>query len=298
MSEIAASATLVGRALDGRTKTWEIKADAPVDLPGSALVTQRVRVAPDDTMLVRRSLRRGSADPAYVLLDNEIRALARLSRAFPNEWARPFPTLVGYDVDSREPWALVSDYRGQPAREAVTGLLGKGQIEFATRLLDALARLALVEVVHNRLSLDGMYLARTTLSIVNFEYATFFGEPPQNRSGRGARPEDDLLDAGLLLYEVLTGEPAQSELPNLAEVPLLRSQLPDLFAELRLRPSAADALRRFVVPAEVPVLNGYDPLAAGRAAFDEARGKKYPAAPEPAPVEVPGPVRRKGRWSR
>ncbi|MFL6118862.1 hypothetical protein, partial [Actinophytocola sp.] len=244
MTEIADAATLVGCDLAGRPSSWAVKADQLVDLPSSALVTQRVRLA-DGTTLVRRSLRDGASDPAFWSLDNEIRALARLTRAFPDEERSPFPVLVGYDVDGLDPWALVSDYRGRPAREAVSGLLSSGQLDVVTGLFDALARMALVEVAHHALGLGSIYLAGTTLSIVSFEHAAFFGEPPTGRSGAAAGPADDLPDAGRLLYEVFTGEPARVERPDLSAVPLINARVADLFAEPHERPSAAEVLRRF-----------------------------------------------------
>jgi hypothetical protein len=292
VTEIVDTAELVGRDVAGRAASWTVKADQLVDLPGSALLTQRVRTA-DGTTLVRRSLREGSDDPAFSLLDNEIRALARLARAFGDAEERPFPLLLGYDVDGRDPWALVTDYRGRPAREAVSGLLTSGQLELVTGLFGALARMALVEVAHNRLDLSGMYLAGTALSIVNFEHAAFFGEPRPGRSGVASRPQEDMVDAGRLLYEVFTGEPAYTDRPDLSEVPLLRTRLSDLFGEPRERPSAADVLKRFVAPASVPVLAAPDPLAAGWAAFDEARAKKQPERPAPPDS---APPRRSRRW--
>jgi hypothetical protein len=293
VTEIAETAKLVGRDLAGQPATWEVKADQLMALPDSALVTQRVRAA-DGAMLVRRSLRAGSDDLALPLLDNEIRALARLSRAFPDGESRPFPALIGYDMDSRDPWALVSDYRGQPAGVAVSGLLSSGQLALVTGLFDALTRMALVEIAHNHLDLTSMYLAGTALSIVNFEHATLFGEPRPGRSGAATRPQDDMADAGRLLYEVFTGEPAHNEWPDLSMVPLLNSRLPDLFAEPRQRPVAADVLRRFVAPANVPVLAIHDPLAAGHTAFDEARRKKHATEPPSTVQDSSRSSRRRG----
>lgn len=297
MTEIANSAELVGRDLDGRTTRITVTGGELVRLPGSALLTQRVRCA-DGTVLLRRSLRDGSEDPALPLLDNEIRALARLNRAFRSSRGRPFPALVLYDMDSRDPWALVTEHRGRPARDAVGDLLGSGLIEFTADLFHAVAHLPLVELVHNRLDLDCLRLSGTAVQIVTFEHATLVGEPRHGLPP--ADPADDVLAAGRAAFEAFTGHPLAGDPPGLAEVSLLAERLPAVFDPTPAkRPSAAAVLRR-LGRTDLPEPSTSDNLRAGRAAFDRARRAKLPPEPSTASTAAPetpnqpGPGRRPG----
>ncbi|MGX7825419.1 hypothetical protein ACTG9Q_10025 [Actinokineospora sp. 24-640] len=269
MTEITDSATLAGRDIDGRPSRFEVKGDQMVAVPGSALDTQRVRTA-DGTVLIRRSLRAGTARTA---LDNEICALARLNRAFRDE-GRPFPQLLAYDVDSTDPWALVTEYRGAPARTAVDSLLRPGLLDLTIGVFDALAHLASVELTHNGLDLGVVHLSGSSVQITTFEHAALVGE----RTARGgvAGPQDDLPDAGRLVYEAYTG--VRSEQPDLQDVAGLQGYLAGIFDEPRRRPPAAEVLRRFG-RAAAPRDPTRAELERGRAAFDAARKRKLP--PEP-----------------
>ncbi|RSM69641.1 hypothetical protein DMH04_45810 [Kibdelosporangium aridum] len=275
MTEISESVVLVGRTLTGRTNSWEIKGDQLIAMPGSELVSQRVRTV-DGTTLVRRSLPDELDDAKRLLLDNEIRALARLTHAFPA--TGPFPALVGYDMDSPDPWALTADWRGVPASDVVGGLLRAGLEQFAGSLFQAVAYLGTVEVVHTALRLDSLYLDGTSPQIVTFEHAAFFGEPRDD--GRGpALAQHDVLAAGKVLYEAFTGVAAPPGRVDLADVAWLGARLPDVFGELNARPSAIDVVQRLGTGA-VPVPAVHDELRAGRAEFDEARQRKMPPQPE------------------
>ncbi|SMD27610.1 hypothetical protein [Kibdelosporangium aridum] len=288
MTEITESVVLVGRTLNGRPTRWEVKGDQLFTVPGSELVTQRVRTV-DGTTLVRRSLPDEPDETKRLLLDNEIRALARLTHAF--SATGPFPALVGYDMDSPDPWALTADWRGVPASEVVGGLLRAGLEQFAGSLFQAVAYLGMVEVAHNSLRMDTVYLDGTSPQIVTFEHAAFFGEPRDD--GRGAaRPDDDVLAAGKVVHEAFTGVPVVGDHVDLAEVAWLGSQLPDVFGEPGARPSAIDVVRR-LAPVSVPVLDVPDELRAGRAEFDEARKRKMPPQPDTvriSPVRPPQPA--------
>jgi hypothetical protein len=286
MTEITESAVLVGRTLDGRPGRWEVKGDQLIELPGSALITQRVRTT-DNTTLVCRSLSTEHDDAKRRLLDNEIRALARLTKAFPA--SHSFPALVGYDMDSRDPWVLVAEYRGRPASEVVSGLLRDDLEQLAVNLFRAVAHLGLVEVAHNWLSTGSVYLARASLQIVSFEHAAFFGEPKDGGSGT-ALPCGDILAAGKILYEAFTGARPLTDRPDLSDVSWLSSRLADVFAEPRGRPSAIDVMRRLGI-ADVPKVEVQDEMSAGRTAFDEARNRKLPPQPETIRIKPVAPPR-------
>jgi hypothetical protein len=292
VTEIDDSAELVGRTLTGEPGRWDVKSVQTLNLPASALIAQRVRDA-DGTILVYRSLPAANDVAARVLLDNEIRALARLSHAFPHAQPQPFPILVGYNMDTRDPWALVTDYQGNPAAEVVTNLMRPELGQFAGNVFRAVAHAGLVEVVHGSLSMNSLYMTSTSVQIVTFERAAFAGEPRPGRHGAAGR-EDDVLAAGKILYEAFTGFPPSDDQPDLTGVGWLRSRVADVFAPPRERPSANAVLERFGVR-KVPEID--DDLASGRAAFDETRQREHP--PESRTVRlppVPDPRGRK-RWS-
>ena len=288
MSEISDSATLTGRDIDGHPVRFDVKADQVLTL--STLDTQRVRTQ-DGSFLIRRSLPDGSA---RALLDNEICALARLNRAFRGDRPWPFPRLLAYDMDSADPWALVSDYRGVPARTAVNSMMSGELWEFTASVFDAVAHLAAVGVAHNGLDLDIVYVAGSTVQITTFERAALFGEP--RLDGERAGSTDDLPDAARLAYEAYTG--TRHDRPDLAdEVAALRSPLAGVFDVPRRRPPVDEVVRR-LGRRSVPEDPSAGSLDGGRAAFDQARRRKVgPSQPTVRTTPVPQPqARRKRGW--
>jgi len=282
--------SLSGCDLDGRSSRWKLIDRTEIHLPGSRLRTCRVQTTDGATLVLRTPYSAGD-ESSRMLLDNEIRALARLTRAFPGWRPRPFPALVGYAMDTLEPWALFHDYLGVPAREATDRLLGSDQRDFMVNVFDALAHLSQVEVVHGRLGLDSVRLDGDRIQLVLFEDAALVGEPDRRRTGR-VTPETDTHAAGCLLYEAFTGSPPRDGQPDLTEVPLLASRLGDLFTVSGPVPEATEVLRR-LGREDFPRIEGADELEAGRAAFDVARERKRPR-PQPAPAPPP-PSRRSSR---
>ncbi|WP_033263064.1 hypothetical protein [Amycolatopsis vancoresmycina] len=280
---------LSGCDLDGRFARWKLIDREDLALPGSRLRTCRVQTTDGATLILRTTHADGD-EGTRLLLDNEIRALARLTRAFPDWRPRPFPALVGYAMDVPRPWALFGDYAGVPVRTAADRLLGAQLRDFMVNLFDALAHLSLVEVVHGRLGPDSVRVDGDRVQLVLFEDAAFTGE----RGRLGAAPaasRTDLVAAGHLLYEAFTGHPVRGGRPDLAEVPLLAARLGDLFTGTGPGPDAAEVLRR-LGREDVPRLEGRDELDAGRAAFDLARRRKSPPKP-PAPLPPPPSSRRR-----
>ncbi|MFF1609734.1 hypothetical protein ACFVYA_18315 [Amycolatopsis sp. NPDC058278] len=289
MSGTTEADSLSGCDLDGRPSRWKLINREEIHLPGSRLRTCRVQTT-DGATLVLRSPYAAGDENSRMLLDNEIRALARLTRAFPDRRPRPFPALAGYAMDTLEPWALFHDYLGVPAREVTDRLLGADQRDFMVNVFDALAHLSLVEVVHGQLSLDSIRLDGDRIQLVLFEDAALVGEPDRRRGGR-VTPETDARAAGCLLYEAFTGTRPAGR-PDLAEIPLLASRLGDLFTASGPVPEATEVLRR-LGREDFPRIEGVDELEAGRAAFDVARERKRPK-PQPVPAP-PAPPRRSSR---
>ncbi|WP_018682954.1 hypothetical protein [Actinokineospora enzanensis] len=272
---------LVGRAPTGHTLTWEVKVDTALEHPGSGLRSHRVRTA-DGLVYVQRTPRGATTDRARALLDNEIRALARLTHAFPDDPV-PFPRLVGYDMDSADPWALVAEYRGKPARAVVGGLLDR--TAFTAGLFDAVAHATAVGVSLERLDLDALYVEGTAVQVVVFEHSALFDEPRPDRRGF-VSGQQDVLDAGKVLYEVYTGTRAQSDRPDLAGLSALRP-LADVFHREGERPDPRDVVERLGQSARRPAVP--QSILDGRAAFDLAHARKQPVEQPPPPPEPPAP---------
>jgi hypothetical protein len=292
VTEIKDSGRLVpGRDINGQAREWRLQIGRRIDLPGSGLVTTTAELA-DGTPLVRRGLP-ADADShtgAERLLDNEIRSLVRLARAYPDR-ADMFPGTVGYDIDAVAPFLLVSRYRGLPAAEVATTLLDAQRIKFAGNLFRALVRLADVGLVHGRLRLSSMHADGPDVQIVTWEQAAVIGE--RRPDGEIAHPGDDVLAAARLLYEVFYGAPLHKP-DDLVNVPLLHSLLSGaLDPDPARRPPADLLLERLGVapdpdtrPAELEKT-----LNSGRQRFEQIRQHKRSAAGVQDPPNVPVPMR-------
>lgn len=275
-------AEFVGRRVDGRSFRWRLRFEDVVDVPGSALHTQAV-ITDDGMAYYRRSVPRQASPSHRQALDHEVRALSRLGHAFPDSAVRPFPRLVGYDVDTESPWALVTPYRGTPAGQQVGDLLSTRRNQFVAEFFHALAHLQEAALVLGDLTLSSLFLFGANVQLVQFESAVLVDEPRADGQGR-AVPGDDMTAVGHVLYEVFTGVPAGPETLRLQEVPVLAATLGDLYGGAR-PPSAAAVLTR-LGRTDVPKADYQLDLAAGYAEFERLRAGKQP----PPPAEDPPPV--------
>jgi hypothetical protein len=284
-----------GRGGDGRFRRWRLRFGDVVEVPGSALHTQLV-TADDGMAYYRRSVGRQASPSHRQALDHEVRALSRLGQAFPDSRVRPFPRLVGYDMDTESPWALVTPYRGAPAQQRVGDLLSTGRNQLVTELFHALAHLQEAELVLCDLTLSSLFLSSADVQLVRFESAAMVAE--RRADGQGwACAGDDMTAAGHVLYEVFTGVRAGPETLRLQEVPLLAATLGDVFDSRRAQPPTAAAVLARLGRSDVPKADYQLGLAAGHAEFERLRsGKRLPppAADPPPPIPEPAPRRR---WS-
>jgi hypothetical protein len=314
--ESPVSDRLVFTTADGTTVQCDIEPepdDSP--LPGVALRSRHVvlrsstepAVAPVGSRFLQKrvSYRSGGDWRVDDLLDNEIGAGLRLIRryggpSYPVELSR----LVGYDLDSDEPYVLLAPYGGEPVDRCSVPLTLEHEIEFQIGLARALLLLAAAGLVHGRITPETVRWDRRSaqVEVVDFTSAQLVGEPrpaggespwcpPEHRNRTAAADaRGDVWSAGMLIYHMATGRaaPGGAGGPDLStRGPALRSLLDGVFAaEPDARPDARqllDRLRVVDLPPSVPT--AADPrFEEGRRLFAElSRSKHPPAADEPSP---------------
>lgn len=275
-------------------------------LPGAVLPT---RVVEDRTgrRMVQKWVpqRMGDGHPGYFdLLDSEIRAGTRLAQVFTGtRYPVELPRLIGYDVDGREPFVLLEQYRGEPAAQHAKRLTQHQRHRFQVSLLRALLHIGAAGVVHGGVSLATLRWDGDNLQLVDFEHATQVGQQRSStaaarfpgRIGAGATgPGDDIWAAGVVIHELTTGRNTNGGRYNLSQDPeALRYLLHDVLTEQTApRPDAAELLRRLRADATIQIAPGPDAvLSAGRQAFEDADARKRGRPLEPIPPPVAAPQR-------
>lgn len=281
----------------GTPGTLKITVLHDLHLPGAALPTRLV-IDDRDTRLVQKWVPRpqGIAAPElYQLLDGEIRAVARLARAFRGHpYPAELPRLVAYDVDGEEPFVLLSDYRGDPALQI--GRLTPGtRNQFAISLLWTLKHTAAAGIVHNAVGLPTLRWDGYRVQLTDFERSLLAGEQrhravgaaapsPEQEAGVGsADVRDDVHGAGVALWELVVGRPWDGDAGRLdpGELgPLYADLLSGMLAgRAAKRPQPGQLLDRLAADGTVSFDADLDAdLRAGRSRFEEIREQKISAA--------------------
>ncbi|MEU4619988.1 hypothetical protein AB0G04_08400 [Actinoplanes sp. NPDC023801] len=287
---------VVCRDINGTLQRVRLDDRAACSTPGSML-HQRLVTGPGDVPYLRKSVpaEAGRRNPAlYDLLDNEIRAVAQLTRVFGGR-SGEVPSLIGYNVDVDEPFVLLRPYVGRPAPDTVRGLDQDGRRKFQIGLLRALHLTGEAGVVHGALRLEALRWNGTIAQLVDFEWAQRSGDrrragsgprqSPERLAGHGtADPRDDVWSAGVLIRELVLGGQALTAPADQSNDPVrLRERLHGVFQPVAERPAAAELLRRMHAPAPpVPrpvVTAGLDD---GYRMFDDACRRKGGAAHDAA----------------
>jgi hypothetical protein len=265
--------------------------------PGSVL-EQRLVMAQNQQVFVRKfvSQAAGERNPRlYDLLDNEIRAGTRLGQVFGDRYPPELARLAAYNMDAEEPFVLLHEYLGEPARGRAIRLDDAQRRLFQVSLWRALQLTAAAGVVHGAVDLKAVRWDGRQLQLVDFESAERAGEP--RRGGHGeVDVRDDMWGAGRLVRILFLGALADgSRLDRSHDPQLLRTLLDPVFDNpVERRPYPADLLRSLRASGSVPPLS--DPeagLAAGRELFDQvSAGKPQPAVVDRAPPDDA----RSGRW--
>jgi hypothetical protein len=274
--------------------------------PGSLLEQRLVVVKSDqavsepERVYVRKFVSReaGSKNPRlYDLLDNEVRAGARLGQVFSGPYPKELPRLVAYNMDAEEPFALLLEYSGQPAVSVVSRFDEAQRRLFQIGLLRALQLTGEADLVHGAVTLNAVRWDGTQLQLVDFEFAQRAGEPRRSGSGE-VDTRDDLPAAALLIRTVYTGAPADgTRLDRSRDPELLRAVYDPVFdSPTEQCPYPADLLHKLREPGIVPPRHdpeaGLDP---GRQLFDQIIATKrrgHPLPDDEPPTPPTGKRRR------
>ena len=245
-------------------------------------------------------------------LENEVRIGLRLLRRYPVAYPAILSRLIGYDIDSVEPFVLHAMPPGEPCALHAGRLALAPLGAFQRGLVHGLELLAAAGVVHGELGPDTVRWDGRTVQIDDFGGASVVGErrsgprrcawaSPEQTAGTGrASASDDVWSAGLVIFHVATGRPVgQAGAPDLEDRgAALRSVLDHVFeAEVAMRPTAQVLATRLgavppVPPVPVEVTEEEQAMDRGRRAYDAALREKWPPPVAGAPPSPPASARR------
>ena len=281
--------------VDGRFVQWVVRCDSESGRNSSGLRSSRI-ISATGRVAVKRSAVNGDA-AAYAELDREVHAGLRLVDRYgvqhgPTELAG----LIGYNLDCREPFVIVSPVRGQPIGE-LGQLRPDAREAFQISLLRGLASLAAAGVVHGDLKPSTVYWDGSAVQIRDFGQAAV-----RTERSSGPAVDDaarDIWSAGELILRTATGRSGlagDSALAGRGEA--LRELLAGVFDEAPgRRPTAADLLDRLNTSVRLPPEDrtAKERFVAGQRVFDQTLQAKRPRGVVAAPVQPPAPNRARVR---
>ncbi|MFF3995103.1 hypothetical protein ACFYX8_17630 [Streptomyces cyaneofuscatus] len=238
-----------------------------------------------------------AANPAArALLDTEAGTALQLARALENTaYARLFPTLIGYELDTAEPFLLYAAPRGIPAGRTHV-MSATDQRVFARDLTLALCLLDGQGLVPRGVSPATVLWDGTSVQLWGLEGVARAGRPrtpwgrapycsPEQQRGEGlVDARDAVWSAAQVLYQLVTGRsgPADRAPADLAQHRVLAGTLPGAFAPTAgARPSPATLLE-LLAPGEagrVALTAGADRARPHQEAYAQALRAKRRAAP-------------------
>lgn len=266
--------TIRCRAVDGSRRTLRLAEVGPAATAGT--LPARLVAVDGETLLQKWLPRLENGRPAPLdALDAEILATHRFAELFPADaYPTELPRLRFYDVDSEDPFVLLTPYRGVPVPEVLAHMTSQDRRLLQTGLLRALHFAGMVGVVHGRIGHDALRWDAATRSVqlVDFEHAVV------------GDVRADMWDAGLALWRTEHPEHLGSDAPDL-DGGALSTLLAGVFVEPASRPTPGELLARL---REFPQARAVD-LAArlhpGVQAFDaevqRKRDRQTPVRPTP-----------------
>ncbi|KAB2591008.1 hypothetical protein F5983_19350 [Streptomyces arboris] len=241
-----------------------------------------------------------AANPAArALLDTEAGTALQLARALENTaYAHLFPTLIGYELDTPEPFLLYAAPRGIPVGRT-HGLSSTDQPVFARDLTLALCLLDGQGLVPRGVSPATVLWDGTSVQLWGLEGVARAGRPrtpwgrapycsPEQQRGEGlVDARDAVWSAAQVLYQLATGRPGPADRApaDLAQHRALAGTLPGAFAPTAgARPSPATLLE-LLAPGEAgraALTAAADGARPHQEAYAQALHAKRRAAPAPA----------------
>ncbi|MFJ7327128.1 hypothetical protein ACIQVN_12920 [Streptomyces cyaneofuscatus] len=241
-----------------------------------------------------------AADPAArALLDTEAGTALQLARALENTaYAHLFPTLIGYELDSPEPFLLYAAPRGIPAGRTHV-MSATDQRVFARDLTLALCLLDGQGLVPRGVSPGTVLWDGASVQLWGLEGVARAGRPrtpwgrapycsPEQQRGEGlVDARDAVWSAAQVLYQLVTGHPGPADRApaDLAQHRVLAGTLPGAFAPTAgARPSPATLLE-LLAPGEAgraALTAAADGARPYQEAYAQALRAKRRAAPNPA----------------
>ncbi|WP_415957183.1 hypothetical protein [Streptomyces sp. 021-4] len=241
-----------------------------------------------------------AADPAArALLDTEAGTALQLARTLENTaYAHLFPTLIGYELDSPEPFLLYAAPRGIPAGRTHV-MSATDQRVFARDLTLALCLLDGQGLVPRGVSPGTVLWDGASVQLWGLEGVARAGRPrtpwgrapycsPEQQRGEGlVDARDAVWSAAQVLYQLVTGHPGPADRApaDLAQHRVLAGTLPGAFAPTAgARPSPATLLE-LLAPGEAgraALTTAADGARPHQEAYAQALRAKRRAAPTPA----------------
>ncbi|MFD9907762.1 hypothetical protein [Streptomyces sp. NPDC059063] len=255
---------------------------------------------------VRLNAKDAANPAARALLDTEAGTVLQLHQVIGDnkEYAALFPSVIGYELDTTEPYLLFEPPRGTPVEQL--HVISATDQEHVTR--DLLLALYLLEgrgMVPRGVSPATVRWDGAKVQLWGLESVTRAGQPrspwgrspfcsPEQRRGEGlADSRDAVWSTAQVLYQLVTGRPGPADRApvDLGEHRKLDRTLRDAFAPRAVaRPTPAQVLDvvaqdtvrrvRLVVPA--------DEAPTDQDAFDKALGRKRRHAPSARTPQEPG----------
>ncbi|OKJ14339.1 hypothetical protein AMK20_00400 [Streptomyces sp. TSRI0261] len=206
-----------------------------------------------------------AANPAArTLLDTEAGTALRLDRTLENTpYAHLFPTVIGYELDTAEPFLLYAAPRGTPVGRTHV-MSASDQRVFARDLTLALCLLDSQGLVARGISPATVFWDGTSVQFWGLEGVTRAGRPrtpwgrapfasPEQHRGEGrVDPRDAVWSAAQVLYQLVTGRPGPADRApaDLDRHRVLAGTLPRAFAPTAAGRPTPGALLELLAPEE------------------------------------------------
>lgn len=281
------------RYVSGVLKEIEIEGSNEFVTPGAVLEQRLVRVNGRQFVCKYVSRAAGARNPRlYDLLENEIRAGARLGQSYPDRYPPELAQLVAYNIDAEEPFALLREYTGVPVSGPVSRFQDTERKQFERALVRTLRLTSEAGVVHGAVGADALRWHNGHLQLIDFESAERVGEPRRHGTAAGRSPEqaaatglvdarDDLWAAAVLIRRLHLGPSADVQPDRRNDPDRLRGLLDPVFGNtVEHRPSAAELLVRLHGDNHLPAFVDPDArFTQGRELFENvARRKTVPVS--------------------